>query len=747
MRDPAERGVPRPPGGKALARLVSELTRVGLDVHAEAAALFGAPGEDPVELVADVAGPGYVSPGPYLGDGLVERVAERYHRVADELTAQDAADQPAWRCLGPMMIPNGQTRSDQPGARVDVSGRVAAIAVDPRDPEHILVGGAAGGIWESRDGGGSWSPRTDHAQTLAIGALVFDPDSATVLAGTGEGNSFSYLGAGVLRSEDGGTTWTSPGAGAFTGKGFYELVMDGGRAYAATTVGLHVSDDAGKNWIPRRDAITWSVSAGTGELLCGSADGVFRSTDRGDNWTAEQLPGAPGSFTRLAVAFAPSDKSIAYAWGAAGKPGKAFLWVHLAGQWFPLAPPDDVNVGQASYDWFLAVAPDDPGQIYCGAVDLHRGDNSGLYGNVLTLDWTNLSTNGPLGRSIHPDQHVIAFAPDDPATIYVGNDGGLFRSPDRGLTWQSLNNGLVITEVEYLAQNPDSARWLIAGTQDNGTLRWTGSAVWDHVSDGDGGDCAVNQSDPRIVVLARFRTILFVSFAKADADSLQWCSPRIPPGEVSLFYAPVESSAATGDTIAVGYTALYVSRDNCARWSRLAFPGKRTAASALYIPDGDHVYVGTIDGRVFTTSWDGSRWTPLTPLASARPGVWISDLYVDPADRATLWLTNPKPGSGAPEEGCVWRSGDSGQNWTSRSAGLPLLPVNAIAVDPQDAERIWLAADLGVYESRDSGQTWYPYSNGLPNAIIGDLLFHARSRKLRAATRSRGVWELDIPSP
>src|SRR5215469_4685738 len=149
MRDPAEHGVPRPPGGKALARLVSELTRVGLDVHAEAAALFGAPGEDPVELVADVAGPGYVSPGPYLGDGLVERVAERYHRVAEELTAQDAADQPAWRCLGPMMIPNGQTRSDQPGARVDVSGRVAAIAVDPRDPEHILVGAAGGGIWES----------------------------------------------------------------------------------------------------------------------------------------------------------------------------------------------------------------------------------------------------------------------------------------------------------------------------------------------------------------------------------------------------------------------------------------------------------------------------------------------------------------------------------------------------------------------------------------------------------------------
>jgi photosystem II stability/assembly factor-like uncharacterized protein len=101
---------------------------------------------------------------------------------------------------------------------------------------------------------------------------------------------------------------------------------------------------------------------------------------------------------------------------------------------------------------------------------------------------------------------------------------------------------------------------------------------------------------------------------------------------------------------------------------------------------------------------------------------------------------------GLPAES-VWRSGNSGQSWTSRSTGPPLLPINAIAVDPQDAERIWLAADLGVYESPDSGQTWRLFSNGLPNAIIGDLLFHAGSRKLRAATRSRGVWELDIPSP
>jgi FG-GAP-like repeat len=57
-----------------------------------------------------------------------------------------------------------------------------------------------------------------------------------------------------------------------------------------------------------------------------------------------------------------------------------------------------------------------------------------------------------------------------------------------------------------------------------------------------------------------------------------------------------------------------------------------------------------------------------------------------------------------------------------------------------------VAADLGVYESLDGGATWHPYSNGLPSAYVGDLIFHPQARRLRAATRNRGVWEIRIGS-
>ncbi len=154
---------------------------------------------------------------------------------------------------------------------------------------------------------------------------------------------------------------------------------------------------------------------------------------------------------------------------------------------------------QASYDWFVAVAPDLDTQVYCGAIDVHRGDLSGT-----TWTWLNLTSKSS-GDSIHPDQHAIAFEPGQANTIYVGNDGGLFRSPDRGITWQHCNNGLVISEFEYLAQDYGSSRWLIGGTQDNGTQRWTGSTVFEHVADGDGGDCGINRTNPNIAFHTFYR--------------------------------------------------------------------------------------------------------------------------------------------------------------------------------------------------------------------------------------------------
>jgi photosystem II stability/assembly factor-like uncharacterized protein len=657
--------------------------------------------------------------------GIVD-VTEPVRAPALALTAV-----PRWHSLGPTRMDNGQTYGD---TRVPVSGRVAAVAIDPSNPNNILCASAGGGVWQSLNGGASWAPRTDFAPTLTAGAIAFDPsDARIVYVGTGEGNFYWRLGQGVLRSTNGGTSFAVLAGAPFIGVGFYHLVVDPSNPQhllAGTTHGIYQSTNGGINWTRRRAGQTWTVSlarpGGNLEVLAACQDGLQTSTD-GNTWTSIALPGAPASFNRLAVAQAPSNPAEAFAFGASG--GTAYLWRrNTTGTWSQVTLPANVSTNQAWYDWFLAVSPDRTTQIYLGEIELWRGDRSGT-----RWTWTRISNK--TGDDIHPDQHAIAFDPGNANIIYVGCDGGLYRSNDRGQNWQSLNNGLAITEIEYIAHDPGSARWLLGGTQDNGSIRYGGASVWDHVADGDGGDCSVNRINPDTVFHSYYGMGMERSTTKGNFGSFSWVGPNVPQGYQALFYPPQESN---GNTLAQAGQSIFISRDNGTNWTERGLPGN-VVASAMYIPTPDLVFVGTTNGSLFRLTWSGSSWSNPQSLVSPRAGAWISDIFVDPSNLSRLWVTSSQFGGGR-----VFRSDNGGANWIDQSAGLPNLPINAVAVDPWDANRVWVAADLGVYESRNGGASWSVFGLGLPNVLVADLLFHPHARLLRAGTRNRGVWQLPV---
>ena len=72
------------------------------------------------------------------------------------------------------------------------------------------------------------------------------------------------------------------------------------------------------------------------------------------------------------------------------------------------------------------------------------------------------------------------------------------------------------------------------------------------------------------------------------------------------------------------------------------------------------------------------------------------------------------------------------------------MAVNALVVDPKTTSHLFIATDHGVWRSRNSGGAWTAFSNGLPNVIVGDLVLHVATRTLRAGTRARGAWELNV---
>jgi photosystem II stability/assembly factor-like uncharacterized protein len=745
----------RPPS-KALQREIEFLDQRGLDgglaeplldlsarLDADGAGTVDAPAGRPTR-----SRPGGVSESlsPYLAGTRDKRLL---------LAAAPPDASAVWRPLGPAGIPRGQTYGS---GTTTLSGRVTAIAVDPRDSAHILVGAAGGGVWQSRDTGQTWTPQTDTMPTLSIGALAFDPsDSSVVYAGTGEGNSqYRVLGQGLLRSRDGGTTWQVIGPRGFSGIGFYRLVVDPAdrrRLVAATTGGAVASDDGGATWRVIYPRVTWDVSLAypgqERELLLATADGViaFRGT-KPPVWVELPMLFATGTpldpaKDRLAMAHVPDDPGQVFAF--AGTRGRAFLWhrpahdepfasVTLAS--VPVLPylDDLLDVKQARYDWYVAVPPGRTDVVYLGAIELVKGERVDD-----EWHWSDISSRRGAGDSIHPDQHVMAFDAHDPNVIYAGNDGGVFRSPDAGHSWESRNAGLAISEVEYLAMRPDDPDWLLAGLQDNGTVRRQSDGTWEQVALGDGGDCAANAAHPDVCYHTHYYISLYRSDSRGDRDSWTRVSPPNSARFKRLFYPPLE---VNGDVVVIAGEVVCVSSNGGRTWVDVPLPpvdGVSSVASAIDIPATDEVFVGTILGDVFRIDRSGWGGGP-TALTRPLPGR-ISDLLVDRASASPrYWVTY------STSPGAVLRSDDGGATWEDATNNLPSTPVNAIATDPANRDRVWVACDLGVYESRDAGQTWSVFGVGLPNALAVDLLFHESTRRLRAATRSRGVWEVQVPA-
>jgi hypothetical protein len=114
---------------------------------------------------------------------------------------------PPWINLGPAPVPNGQTQQFPNVA--PVSGRATSVVVDPTNSNKVYLGTAQGGVWRSLDGGTTWTPIFDAAQSLAIGALALAPSNPSILyVGTGEPNNSvdSFFGVGVYRIDNVDTT-------------------------------------------------------------------------------------------------------------------------------------------------------------------------------------------------------------------------------------------------------------------------------------------------------------------------------------------------------------------------------------------------------------------------------------------------------------------------------------------------------------------------------------------------------------
>lgn len=706
-------------------------------------------------------------------------------------------EQERWISIGPAPILGGQI-----GARGNarpMSGRVMALAVDPRNEARWLIGGAQGGVWETRDAGKSWQPLTDDQPALAIGAIALaasNPDIVYVGTGTAVFAASSFAGAGLLKSTDGGRTWQLVAPSTFARVSFSDLKvdpLDANHLIAATAtgiagrgrerppqippVGILTSTDGGLTWTVRLSGQATDVEvdprmfhrqfAALGNPFGSSVNGLYRSTDAGQTWTRLEGPWTQvrGGVGRIELALAPSDPNTLYVSiqdavdGARADGGLLGLW-RTSNAWdekptwtaIPIEATDDGSGlhGYCGWDpafrtasdqcWFdheLSVDPTDPDILYAGGIPLWKYDGG---------TWTEVSkTVANPQNGIHVDQHAMAWAG---RRLIVGNDGGVWSTEDGGETWEHHNTTLALTQFYDGSIHPDG-RLALAGSQDNGTEVWQGEIAWRWIRGGDGADTAI--------ALSRADTDWALSGQNLALRRTRDAGRTITSADSGIdktgvpFIARFEKCPANDDVFIAGTDNLWKSTNffSAARptWEANS-PEMRSSITALAFAPSDGsctTYAfGTANGQLRLTRDGGMTWTDID-MSNKVPNRYVTDLAFDPGDANILYVTLSGFDEGTPNQpGHVFRTETALSpmpTWTDVSPPVNI-PHNTIVLDPRQPHIIYVGTDLGVWKSTDRGQRWIHLGpeTGMPNVAVFELQIAERSGHIIAFTFGRGAF-------
>ncbi len=652
----------------------------------------------------------------------------------------------------------------------NVGGRTLCVAIDPSDTNTVWLGSAGGGLWKSTVGGigvSAWNYVPTGFPVIGVSTIAINPSNTNEMyIGTGETyNPGSYgvgltdrttrgsYGMGILKSMDGGVTWTQSLNWNYQQQdGIWEIVINPLRpqtVFAATTAGIYKSTDAGTTWnqvLNQPLCMDLALLANdTSVIMCGVGNmnslnkGLYRSSNGGLNWSI--VTGIPNaSHTgRTTIALYPTNNDIAIAQvcdafftiGFYKTIDKGVTWSTISSQ--------DIGSYQGWYCKGMVIKAGNQNQVLAAGPAVFQSIDGGVnYNQVSNMNW------GP--QFMHSDVHDIVVNPLNPNSYYIATDGGLFRTWSFGNEYTECTDGYVTSQCYIGSVSQTNPNFALTGLQDNYSIEYNGSPYWNAVVGGDGCFNAIDPTDDFVSFVAYQYLNIFQSLDQgATYSQVNFEPSNANGGNPTAFLAPYIICPSNTAVIYAGSTGVIRSDDQGFSWPTVSADtidnGNYVISIAVSSTFSDSVYVATapdISPMKLMLSTDGG--VTLVDRSAGLPNRFPRRIAVDPRNSKIVYVVFAGFGTGH-----VFKSINAGVSWTDISTSLPDVPFHCVMLDPQYPNTVYLGCDMGMYVSLDGGTTWITHNTGIPDwTMVYDLAPCALDRSLLCFTHGHGAYRRSL---
>jgi len=682
-----------------------------------------------------------------------------------------------------------------------MSGRITSIDGAINDEGKTLyVGTAGGGVWKSINAGASYYSVFDK-YCQSIGAVAINQKNPSVVyVGTGESNMRNTvsIGNGMYKSTDGGDNWKKIGLDSTEhiskiiihpeNPDIIYVAAPGALWSNSKHRGLYKSINGGETW---EKIFFINDKTGCADLLMdpsnpnilfasmwefrrqpysfnsgGKGSGLYKSTDGGKTWKEINKGLPPKPFGRIAMTLAPSDPKQMLAIVESSTTG-LYISSDAGETWKSQSATLNVTA-RPFYFSTISVDPKDPKRVYRPAFSFAYSSDGGY-------SFTEASGDGGW---VHSDMHAIWINPAHTNIIYVGTDGGVYMSVDKGVTWQ-FNHGLPVGQFYHVAYDMKEPYNIYGGLQDNGS--WMapsaapggiGNGSWDRVNGGD-GFWVVPDIDGKTVYseyqggnmfrtnLATMKSVDIQPQKTTKEDKLRW-----------NWNTPIVIGSKNPNNLYVGAQYLYKSNDQGRTWKRISndlttndtTKQKQENSGGLSADntsaenhctiftisespfDENIIWVGTDDGNLQYTIDGGNTWTNVsqnvTKCGIAKQA-WVSSIELSKYDKNTLYVTfeNHTYGDHATY---LAKSIDMGKTWKRINSNEFTGFAHKIKEDTQNKNLLFLGTEMGLFQTLDGCENWFRMKNNIPEyALVRDIQIHPKTHDLIVATHGRGIFIID----